>query len=364
MSAARRLAACPGAASALALALALSVAPRAATARPVTFELEAPRAHEVFVAGEMTDWADGRRAMHRDADGRWRVTLDLADGQWVYKFVVDGQWIADPGAHAESDADGRGGRHSFRFVGDGDWTPRDVPHGLVTTTMVPSAAFGHPMKVNVWLPPGHVRGQALPVLWLLHGSGMDADQWLRTGRVDRYLDNLLAQGAIHPFAVVMPSTSDVGYAGPGERFIADELPAWLEAAYGVKADRAHSAVAGMSMGGGGALRLPLARPAQYGATVALSGYFGPELLAMLPKGELPMPAVVLTGAQDTLVLDTNHQLMDALRARGAHAAYREDPGAHTWQYWSHVTREMLVDADTWFATGRMPGVAEVPRPRP
>jgi enterochelin esterase-like enzyme len=341
--------------SALALA-SLASLPIAAHAEPHTFELAAPDAHAVFVAGEMTRWDEGKQPMHRDPDGRWRATLDLGPGEWIYKFVVDGRWIADPSA--ESDADGRGGRHSILFVGHGDWDARaDVPHGRVETAAVPSAAWGRAMKVNVYLPPAYDRARAYPVLWLLHGGGMDADQWYRTGHVERYMDNLLARGAIRPFVIVMPSSADVSYVNQSERFVTQELPAWVAATYGLRPDRAHSAAAGMSMGGFGAFYLPLKHPDLYGASIAISGYYPAEFVDGLAKPlALPMQAVLLAGSEDTLVLDTNHHLKAALEARGTRFSYREDPGAHTWQYFGHRTSEMLVDADAYFTTGRVPGV--------
>src|ERR1700758_999474 len=77
-----------------------------ARAEPHTFELNAPDAHDVYLAGEMTRWGKGKLAMRKEGDGMWRVTVDLGKGQWLYKCIVDGQWIADP-ASPDHDADGQ-----------------------------------------------------------------------------------------------------------------------------------------------------------------------------------------------------------------------------------------------------------------
>jgi enterochelin esterase-like enzyme len=322
---------------------ALWFAAGAAWADPVTFELKAPEAKAVFLAGEMTGWEARKQAMSRDGDGVWRLKLDLAPGQWLYKFIVDGRWVHDP-ATPDHDADGQGGQHSFVFVGEGPWTP-PAAGGRVEALQVPSAAFGHAMKVNVYLPPGFERGQPVPVLWLLHGGGMDADQWFRTGHVERYMDRLIADGRIQPFAIVMPSNGGRRYDGPAEAFIADELPAWLEQRYGLAPARAQSAIAGMSLGGYGSVKLPLARPARWGYAFALAGWYPDELIdAVRRAGGLPVPLVMRCGTEDDL-LPTNRALVAALRER---PDYREDPGGHTFHFWSQVTAEMLQGVDAFF----------------
>ncbi|WP_457351104.1 alpha/beta hydrolase-fold protein [Roseateles sp. P5_D6] len=316
-------------------------------AEPVTFALEAPQASRVLLAGEMTGWDKHKQAMARGADGIWRVRLDLAPGQWLYKFVVDGRWVHDP-ATPDHDADGQGGQHSFVFVGEGAWTPPATGRGRVETYEVASAAFGRTDKVNVYLPPGFERGQALPVLTLLHGGGMDADQWFRTGHIERYADRLIASGRARPFVIVMPSSNGRRYDGPAERFIVDELPAWLKEQYGLSPIRAQSAIAGMSLGGYGSVKLPLAAPQRWGYAFALSGWYPDELIAEVQRaGRLPVPLVLRCGSEDELVT-TNRALQAALRAQGQAPDYREDAGAHTFHYWSHVTAEMLEGVDAYF----------------
>ena len=319
-----------------------------APGEPHTFELNAPDARYVYLAGEMTQWDKAKVPMRKDADGKWRVTVDLGKGEWLYKFIVDGKWMADPASPAH-DADGQGGQHSFLFVGAGDWQDLpEVPKGRLETVMLESKAWGKSLKVSLYLPPGFATGKRYPVLWLLHGSNMDADQWLKTGAVNRYMDNLISRGAIHPFVIVMPSSEGVPYTGKSERFITEELPAWLAKTYGIETSRAQAAVAGMSMGGFGAFNLPLRHPDLYGLGFSLSGYFSDDFIAKLPRGqELPMQAIVLCGSDDDLV-GGNRRLAQALRERKLQFYYREDSGAHTWQYWGNHTVEMLTDVDEFF----------------
>jgi len=325
-----------------------------AHAEPVAFSIAAPEARQVFLAGEMTDWDAGKVAMQRDEHGTWHTALDIAPGQWLYKFVVDGRWVQDP-ATDDHDADGQGGQHSFLFVGDGPWTVAPgTPRGEVQVQQVASRELGESMTVNVYLPPGFRRGQPLPVLWLLHGSEMDADQWFRTGHIERYMDHLIAAGTIRPFVIVMPSghRGRDSYDGASERFIATELPLWLASTYGLHPTRARTAVAGMSLGGYGTVALAVRHPQQYGFGVALAGWYPPGLLQEVEQARrLPQKLVLRCGTQDDL-LSSNHDLVAVLKKRHAAFDYAEEPGAHTFHFWSVHTGLMLTAVDGYFRGGQ------------
>jgi enterochelin esterase-like enzyme len=337
------------------LTLALLLGARLALADTVNFSLKAPEAKQVFLAGEMTDWDSGKRAMTRGDDGVWRLSVELAPGQWLYKFVVDGAWVHDP-ATTEHDNDGRGGQHSFVFAGEGPWTAPAGGGGQVVTQQVPSKALGRAIKVHVYLPPGFQPGQALPVLWLLHGGGMDADQWARTGHIERYIDRLLAAGRIQPLVVVMPSAgAREAYVGASERFVATELPAWLAQQYGLRPSRAQSVLAGMSLGGFGTVRLAARHPGQYGFGYALSGWFPPDLIAELRRGPvLKTPLTLRCGTEDEL-LASNRALVAALKPRGTPLDYAEQPGGHSFFYWSHQIEPLLLAVDAFVRLRTGPG---------
>ncbi len=88
----------------------------------VRFELTAPQARSVSVAGSFNGWRTDALVMTRRAGGVWSVTVPLAVGEHHYDFVVNGsQWVPDPTAHVQVD-DGFGGRNSVIVVG---------PKGLV-----------------------------------------------------------------------------------------------------------------------------------------------------------------------------------------------------------------------------------------
>lgn len=62
----------------------------------VDFQLYEPDAGNVFVAGTFNDWNASATPLHRQPDGKWTTVLKLKPGRYEYKFVVDGNWQADP----------------------------------------------------------------------------------------------------------------------------------------------------------------------------------------------------------------------------------------------------------------------------
>jgi 1,4-alpha-glucan branching enzyme len=59
------------------------------------FALEAPDADRVVVTGSFCDWNEGR-PLKKDKKGIWKASLLLSPGRYEYRFLVDGQWVADP----------------------------------------------------------------------------------------------------------------------------------------------------------------------------------------------------------------------------------------------------------------------------
>ena len=64
----------------------------------IRIEFKHPTATEVAIAGTFNDWRPDATLMIRVPDGRWFKDLTLAPGKYEYRIVVDGSWIADPGA--------------------------------------------------------------------------------------------------------------------------------------------------------------------------------------------------------------------------------------------------------------------------
>ena len=85
------------------------------TAQGVEFEVDFPNAGSVNLAGSFNDWDPNAVPLTKGEDGLWRAALELAPGSYVYKFVVDGTWVEDPG-NPETIDDGYGGVNSVLTI--------------------------------------------------------------------------------------------------------------------------------------------------------------------------------------------------------------------------------------------------------
>ncbi|MBU1341360.1 MAG: glycogen-binding domain-containing protein [Proteobacteria bacterium] len=64
--------------------------------KKISFTLEAVDAKEVYLLGEFNNWKHGAHPMKNNGKGRWAKQLQLPEGRFEYKFLVDNQWVADP----------------------------------------------------------------------------------------------------------------------------------------------------------------------------------------------------------------------------------------------------------------------------
>ena len=65
----------------------------------VTFALQIDKAKEVYLCGDFNDWSPTAvRMIRKEGNGRWERRLTLPPGRYEYKFIVDGEWTADPAA--------------------------------------------------------------------------------------------------------------------------------------------------------------------------------------------------------------------------------------------------------------------------
>lgn len=258
-------------------------------------------------------------------------------------------------------------------------TPRATPrHRAPIELTIASVALGEPRRVRVLLPDGYATSTArYPVLYLLHGLYGDHTNWTEHTR-------LTALTAHLPLIVVMPEAKDSWYAGGTEAFVAHELVDRIDATYRTVPERRARAIAGLSMGGYGALKLALRRPWRYAFAGSLSGAFdgprglearfpdfAPSLSAafgpsdapsrrdedvhlLIPRAEDPLAALYLDCGLDDPFLDSNRAIARALTARGAHHAVHEVAGAHDWAYWDARLPHLLD------AVARALGVARAP----
>nr|WP_315521909.1 alpha/beta hydrolase-fold protein [Olegusella massiliensis] len=114
------------------------------------------------------------------------------------------------------------------------------------------------------------------VLYLLHGLGSNADEWMRFSQIEAF-------SKIYNLAVIMPNGNRSFYHNltTGPRYfdwITRELPSLIEQWFNFPRDREHTFIAGESMGGYGALQAAFARPDYFFACAALSPVTSPSEL--------------------------------------------------------------------------------------
>ena len=144
---------------------------------------------------------------------------------------------------------------------------------------IPSQALGHPLTVSVYRPDAQAPKAGWPVLYLLHGLDGSNRDWSAMAGIQATLDRMIKVGRIRPMLVVMPNAGNSWYVdsadvnGPGnyETAILNDLPKAIEKRFAPHCQRDTRAIAGISMGGFGALRLALKRPDRYVAVASLSG---------------------------------------------------------------------------------------------
>lgn len=154
-----------------------------------------------------------------------------------------------------------------RFVDPAGPTPFNRPPGVAPR---PNA-----LRVNVYLPAGYDGHRRFPILWLLHGHGDAYDSWVNPAQGD-----LLRVARGFPGIVVMPEAAQGWYTdwwsggarSPGwESYYLRELMPFVERRLRILPGRSNHAIAGLSMGGEGAIYLAAERPGYFGAAASFSG---------------------------------------------------------------------------------------------
>lgn len=335
---------------------ALAKSPEVHPDRRVTFRLLAPKATDVKLTGE---FMTGEKALEKDEKGLWSVTVGpLAPEIYNYNFVMDGVVNIDPNNPNIKLASNPNSMGSVVEVpGDSPavYDAQATPHGAVEMRWYTSKAINGQRRILVYTPPEYGRNKtaSYPVLYLFHGANGDELVWTILGHANLIMDNLLASGRAKPFIVVMP----YGYGVPAGKLprsgdpskstalftqdlLTDIIP-FVQSEYRVYTDREHRAIAGLSMGGGQALRIGLDHPELFSHVAGFS--------AAIPRGDIGKTY----GAAFANPKEINHKLrllwfgcgkedslfapaqnLDAfLKEREITHTFRPSDGAHTWMNW-------------------------------
>lgn len=344
--------------------------PEVATERKVTFRIHAPKAESVRLASsDLPNLAAGS-AMKKGENGVWETTIGpVPAGAYRYSFNVDGLAVIDPRNPSTSESNSN--TWSLAYVPGSDITDtKDVPHGAVAEVTYYSKSLKRFRRMHIYTPPGYEKGEGkYPVFYLLHGATDSDASWSTVGRAGFILDNLIASGKAKPMIVAMPMghTGAFQFGGTGNSFnrqmdefaddFTNDLKPYVESHYRVIADKAHRAIAGLSMGGAQTLNIAIPHLADYGHVgVFSSGIFGiaggfgnsapnkqweETHKAILDDPELKKGLRLVwfgCGKEDFLV-QTSKATIKMLESHKFDVVSRESDGGHTWLNWRDYLAE-------------------------
>ena len=226
----------------------------------------------------------------------------------------------------------------------------------------PSDTLGHGETVNVILPDSPREGGA-KVLYLLHGHSDDYSTWMRRTSIERYATK-------YNIAVVMPDGNRSFYTNTASGhlyydYIAHELPKKMEMYFNISNKPCDKYIAGLSMGGYGALKVALRECGQYAAAAGLSSavdiksdtinfaldpvFLGKPVpdeddcfwLARQAAQKENRPRLFIgEGRQDFLYKD-NENFRKLLDEIGYEYTYKESDGYHTWDFWDEYIPQAI-----------------------
>lgn len=253
----------------------------------------------------------------------------------------------------------------------------------VETIQFKSSLTGKTLPYSVLLPEGYAsperRAQSYPVLYLLHGLSGHYSNWLEKTKLAEY-------AAPYQMIIVTPEGNDGWYtdsasvaADKYESYIMQELLPDVEKRFRALKNRAGRAIAGLSMGGYGALKFALKYPDKFVFAASMSGAldaaarnegdprfaweylrasimqtFGApgsqtraendlhKLARNLPAERLAsLPFLYLDCGTEDGLLATNRELAQILLERKIPHEFRQLPGKHNWEYWDAQVQEVL-----------------------
>lgn len=231
-----------------------------------------------------------------------------------------------------------------------------------------SETIGKAMNIQ-FIAPDKPNEKPLRVLYLLHGLSDDCSAWTRYTSIERYIR--YNRDAL----VVMPDGyksfySDMAYGDKFYTYITEEIPEYIRSVFNISSKREDTYIAGLSMGGYGAIKIALSNPGKYAAAASFSGALdvisrmkaggewtelgkaivgdnsevektNANLFYLLKQDINPKPRILqMCGTEDFLYKD-NIRFKNEIEKLGYEYEYKEDPGVHSWDFWDECIKYAL-----------------------
>jgi putative tributyrin esterase len=253
-------------------------------------------------------------------------------------------------------------------------TAQNAPlHGRIVDVTITSRSLAGSAHALVYLPPGYASsGMSYPTLYFLHGlPGTSHSYTVHAAHVAQFVESLSAKAIIVFPQGARDADSDSEYndLGPGhnwERFIASELPAYVDHHFRTIRDRTARAIVGISAGGYGAALAGLHHLATFSVVESWSGYFRPtdaagdhvvdrgsaaanaeaSAFTLVPSlagafARKPSYLAFYVGQGDPRFVPDNTMFDQALTAANVAHLFQEYPGSHSWGLWDAHAAEWL-----------------------
>jgi hypothetical protein len=186
------------------------------------------------------------------------------------------------------------------------------------------------------------------MLVLLHGRDMGRLQWTDNGLIADFMDNLIHEGKVTPFLVVMPSVTPFSERAGLNTFIATELPQGAVQSWNALAAPSSRALGGFSMGGGRTLLVASEHPSAYGMWLPLAAAVYDERVDSWSRTVAKSGPIIQYCGKDDQLVGLNRHLASALKTVGADSEYVELPGAHSFRFLNAGTPDLLERASRFF----------------
>lgn len=353
--------------------------PRIEADARVTFKFYAPNAQKVHVSIVNVPFD-----MVKGENGVWSYTSEPQDlGYHNYWMIVDGAIVVDPATNAFIGYSHMCNGFEIPDPDGGFYELKDVPHGNVLIKNYYSTVAKSWRHIFIYTPQDYDKNtkKRYPVLYLQHGGGEDERVWIEMGRTNLILDNLIAEGKITPFIVVMetsavgapraivpgpqatrpaappagapaagaPATGGqgarpggpIGFGGPGGgiygQLMTTDLIPWVDKNFRTIADQKQRAMAGLSMGAMQTRTVTLANLDKFSHIGLFSGgTIAPESITDKSRVKL----VFMSYGSRERGADGVKTAADALNQAGIKSVSYVSPlTAHEFQSWRRSLRE-------------------------